>query len=564
MAVGFRHVRGERLHGQIPFCTVAVVGFHGAVAYLHGMGTFPNRKRGPDGKFATTKAQARPADDGRNPADLSIPRTAPTQELGVGGSRIYGGYLQSGEKDADLRGTTKYTTYSELLANVAIVAASARLFVSMVGGAEWKFEPAKDPETDEPSDESIRLAKETEDLLTRKLGTPWHRVVRRLSMYRMYGFAIAEWVAQRLDDGRIGFKKVATRPQVTIERWFTDPHGEVQGVAQVDPQTGKEFVIPRAKMIYLVDNAMSDTPEGLGLFRHIVDSGRRLRRYFQLEGYGYESDMRGIPVGRAPLAELDGMVERKEMSKEKAQELLDGMASFLSDHVKNPALGLMIDSTPYRNSGEQRAAASTPQWDVTLLDGGTYSLAEIHEAILRTQREMARVFGTEHLMLGENSSGSRALSNDKTTTFGLLVDSTLTEIAEQVDDDLVRPLFDLNGWDQDLRPELKTDTQVFRNVGELTAAIRDLATAGVQVDRQDEAVQEVFDLLGLSRLAQLEEIDTDLVISASQAQEDAMAIMEGKQMVGTDNGDDAPGGAPSSTGSSEDDTPEATEDDKER
>lgn len=515
------------------------------------MGQFPNTNRGPDGKFASTRKRAgRPEDDGRLPIDVKVPTSAPPMtELGVGGTQVFGGYIVQNEKDADLRGTTRYKTFSDLLANVAVIAASVRLFVGMVGNATWSFEPADD------SDEARRLAEETEELLTKRMRTPWHRVVRRLGMFKMFGFALAEWVAQRMDDGRIGFKDVKPRPQITIERWLIAPHGDVLGVIQTDPQTGKDIPIPRAKLVYVVDDTLNDSPEGLGLFRHLVDSGKRLRRLFQMEGYGYEADMRGIPIGRAPLAELDRMVADKTMTKKRAQELLDGMQDFLENHIKNPALGLMVDSTPYRDTGENRGVANTPQWDVSLLDGGTYSLEHIHEAIIRTQREMARVFGTEHMMLGENSSGSRALSNDKVTLLGLLVDDALTAIEEQVDDDLVRPLFDLNGWDQDLRPTPKTDTQAFRNVGEMTAAIRDLATAGVQVDRQDEAVQQVMDLLGLSRFEPLEMIDTDLVVSAAQAQEDAMAIMEGKAMASQG---DEPGepGAPRSEGRNEDEAPD--------
>lgn len=513
---------------------------------------FPNKNRGPDGKFVSTKAAFRPGDDGRLPVDIKVPtRQAPTQELGVGGTQVFGGYIVEHEKDGDLRGTRRYKTFSDLLANVAIIAASVRLFVSMVGNAQWTFEPADD------SDEAKRLAEEVEELLTKRMRTPWHRVVRRLAMFKMYGFAIAEWIAKRMDDGRIGLKDVKPRPQITIERWLIDPHGDVLGVIQTDPQTGQDIPLPRAKLVYVVDDSLNDSPEGLGVFRHLVDSGKRLRRLFQLEGYGYEADMRGIPVGRAPLAELDKLVKDKAMTKARAQELVDGMQDFLENHIKNPALGLMLDSTPYRNTGEQRAVASTPQWDVSLLDGGTYAMEHIHEAVIRTQREMARVFGTEHMMLGENSSGSRSLSEDKTTLFGALVDDALTLIAEAVDDDLVRPLFELNGWDQELRPTVKTDTQVFRNVAELTAAIRDLATAGVQVDRQDESVQEIMDLLGLSRFAALETIDTDLVVSAEQAQEDAMRIMEGQQMARERSSNETGGDqAPRSEGRDEDETPD--------
>jgi len=492
-----------------------------------------NRQPRKGGKF---QKAAGPADDGRLPNDLKLPTGAPMQELGVGGSQLWGGYLVEKEKNAALAGTQKYATYSGFLANVNILAASVRMFLGMVAGAEWKVE-ASDPE----NEQAVELAEQVEELLFEKIKTPWHRIVRRLAMYKFYGFATMEWVAKRMDDGRVGFKDVQTRPQITIERWFIDPHGEVLGVAQTDPQTGREFAIPRQKLVYVVDDAIDDSPQGFGMFRHLAEAATRLRRYMQLEGYGYEADMRGIPVGRAPLAEIDQLVASKKMTKAKAQELLDGMSDFLSSHIKNPALGLMIDSTPYRNTGEQRGVSSTPQWSLDLLDGGSYGHAEIHEAIVRTQREMARVMGTEFMLLGENSSGSRSLSNDKTSMFGLMVDDALTSILDAVDDDLVEPLFELNGWDMELKPKLKTDTQVFRDPASLTSALRDLAQGGVQFDRQDEAVQEILDLLGLSRFAPLEEIDTDLVISAEDAQAQAMEIMAAKPAPGAD-GDDAPPG----------------------
>ena len=463
---------------------------------------------------------AKPQDDGRLPIDLKLPKGAPMQELGVGGSKVWGGYVVEDELNSALQGRTKYKTFSDLIANVNIIAASVRMFLGMVSGAEWKVEPS-DPE----DQASVDMAEEVDELLFEKMETNWHRVVRRLAMYKFYGFSVSEWTAKKMDDGRIGMKSIRPRPQITIERWFLDPHGEVLGVAQTDPQTGREYALPRAKLVYLVDDAISDDPMGLGLFRHVAESATRLRRYLQLEGYGYEADMRGIPVGRAPLAELDNLVKSKQMSKQKAQELLDGMSTFLSEHIKNPGLGLMVDSTPYRNTGEQRNVSPSPQWDVSLLDGGTYGSEHLHEAIVRTQREIARVFGTEFMMLGENSSGSRSLSNDKTSLFGMIVDDALTTIRDQMEDDVLVPLFELNGWEQDLKPTLKFDTQVFRDPAELTAALRDLAQGGVQFDRQDESVQEILDLLGLSRFVKLEEIDPDLVLSAGQAQEQAMELM---------------------------------------
>lgn len=472
------------------------------------------------------------ADDGRLPLDVTLPSVDPMAEIGVGGTQVFGGFLEEHEQDATLRGVAKYKVYSDCLANVAVIGAGVRLLLNLVANAEWKVQPS-----DDESEESIEMAEKVDKML-HGMDTPWHRIVRRLAMYRHYGFAIAEWIARRNEDGDIVMADIQPRAQITIERWLLDEHSKVLGVVQVDPQTGKNIPIPREKLIYVIDDALNDSPEGMGLFRHIVDSCRRLRRLLQLEGFGYESDLRGIPVGRAPLLELDTMVKGKKISQQTADKLLEGMEQFMRNHVKNPSLGVLLDSTPYKQTGENRTPSQILQWDIGLLDGGSYSLAEVAEAIIRIQREIARVLGVEHLLLGENASASRSISDNKTQSFGLIVDGTLKEIREQVKADILKPLWELNGWDPKLMPDLKTETQAFRSIGELTAAIRDLSAAGVQVDRQDEAVQEMMDLMGLSRLLPLSKLDTDLLLSSEDAQQQAIDIMGAKKEDNDDSEDD--------------------------
>jgi hypothetical protein len=372
------------------------------------------------------------------------------------------------------------------------------------------------------------MAKQVQDIFN-GMRRPWHRVVRRLASHKFYGFALAEWIALRDEEsGVIGFKDILPLGQKTVTRWLLEKDGSILGAVQTSPQTGKDVAIPRAKMIHVVDDALNDSPEGLGLLRHVVDSVKRLQRLQELELWGFANDLRGVPVGRAPLAALNAAVKAKTITQAEANEMIAGLESFVQRHVRSPDLGILLDSTPYKGTGEQRTPTQVRQWEIELLDGGTYSLEAVANAIVRIQREIARVLGVEHLMLGENSAGSRSLSTDKTQSFGLLVDGTLREIREAVEADLLPPLFELNGWDVELMPDLKTEAQAFRNADELSAVIRDLATAGVQVDRQDEAVGEILDLMGLSRLAPLTEIDTDLVLSAEDAQKQALEIMESK------------------------------------
>lgn len=463
---------------------------------------------------------AKADDEGRLPTDVKMTEPAPEAELGVGGTAVFGGYLQRRETDSSLLGTRRYRTYSEAIANVSIIGAAVRTFLNMVTNAAWTVVPAEDS-----GEEGIEMA-ERVDAILKDMDTPMHRIVRRLAGHRFYGFALGEWVAKRNEDGTIGFKNVVTLAQMTIERWLVANDGSVLGAIQTSPQTGKDVAIPREKLVYVVDDAMNDSPEGFGLMRHVMDPVRRLMRLQELELWGYAGDLRGIPVGRAPLAELDKLVKNGTITKSQSDAMLNGLEKFVQNHVKNPDLGILLDSTPYKGTGEQRTPVNVPQWAIDLLDGGSYSLEAVMAAIVRIQREIARVFGVEHLMLGENSAGSRSLSNDKTHSFGLMVDSALTEIREALERDLFKPLFELNGWDTDLMPTLKTEAQAFRSLSELSAALRDLAVAGVQVDRQDEAVQEIMELAGLSRLKKLAEIDTDLVLSAEDAQAQAMETME--------------------------------------
>jgi len=419
-------------------------------------------------------------------------RVTPTDTVGVSGTASYGGYLQRREKDAKLEGRERYRTFSDILANTSIVAAGVRFFLNLIGKAEWKFEPADN------SPAALEFAKRTEAAL-RNMTTPWRRVVRRASMYRFYGFSWQEWTAKRADDGSLDFLDVEPRAQITIERWDLDETGTVFGVIQRSPQTQQEIYLPRGKSMYLVDDSINDSPEGMGIFRNVVDAARRLARLEQLEGYAYETDLRGIPVGRAPLAELDRQVALNAITQQQRDAYIGGLTTFLQKHIKNPELGILLDSRTYESTDEAATPSSVKQWDIELLTGGATAHADVARAIERLNREIARVLGVESLLLGSTGTGSLALSQEKAHNFALIVDDTLGEIAEAVQADLITRLFEINGWPLDMRPKAKTESTNIRNVEGITAALRDLATAGAPVDPSSEAVGEIYDLLGLTR-----------------------------------------------------------------
>lgn len=432
---------------------------------------------------------------------ISIPRTNPSpfRTAGVSGTAIYGGFIDDKERDRDLQGPRKYYTYSNMLANVSIVAAGVRFFLNLVSNPDWRA-VVKD-EDERPDDfneeEAEKFAKKV-TLIINDMKTPWNRVVRRTAMFRFQGYSIQEVTAVRRPDGMIGLKDIAPRPQNTIEKWDVTEDGEVKGVVQRAPLTQREIYIPRSKIVYAVDDALSDSPEGLGLFRHCVEAARVLKRYEQLEGWGFETDLRGTPIGRAPLQALQEMVDNGDMTATERDQAVLGMTQFIDNHIRNPKLGLLLDSMAYESSDESQRPSNVRQWDLELMKSGGSSHKEIAEAIERKIREMARVLGVEHLLLGDNGVGSFAMARDKSHNFALIVDTTIKDLQSVYMADVVTTIFELNGWPMELRPKLVTDKLKFRNVDEITGALRDMAQAGVLLHEDDPAILEVRDLLGLS------------------------------------------------------------------
>lgn len=420
--------------------------------------------------------------------------TAPPETtLGASGTAVFGGYIVENEKQAALTGIEKYRTYSNILANTSIVAAGTRYFLNLLTSAAWKVEPADGEGVNKV--EAERFA-ELIDSMMNDMNTPWHRVVRRAAMYRFYGFSIQEWTAKRRDDGALGMLDIAPRPQITIQRWDMDTVGDVLGVIQRNPQNQQEIYLPRSKIIYLVDDSLNDSPEGLGLFRNVVDSSRRLARYEQLEGYGFETDLRGIPIVRIPYAELSAGVKAGRVTEEEATKAIAEMEGFIAKHIKNPQLGVALDSLPYQTTDDSMTPSAQKLWDINLLSGDGANFEAMGSAIERVNHEIARVLGVEQLLLGQ-SRGTQSLSRDKSDNFALIIDSTLLEIQEQYDKDFVERLFDLNGWDKAAMPSLKTDKIQHREIAEVTQSLKELAQAGAALDPMDPAIDEIREQIGL-------------------------------------------------------------------
>ena len=421
------------------------------------------------------------------PPAVAMPK--PTETVGTNGTAVFGGFIHSAERSADLRGTKRYTTFSDAVLNDDVIGLGVEYFMTLLAGVGWRFAP---PDGSGSAGEDIAEKMTALLLAPRAMATPWNRVVTRAGMYRFMGFSLAEWTAKLRDDGLIGYADVESRPQHTIWQWDVDHTGTVLGFWQRSPWDYSRRYLPRGKCAYIVANNVSDSPEGVGLLRYVIETHRQKQRLEQLEGYGFEQDVSGTPVARVPYAEIQKQLDDGKIDATEANKMLSGVESFVENHIKNPKLGLLLESMTYPD--KDGVAGAQKMYDLELLQVQASGLPALDAAIRRKQLQIARLLGIEGLMLGA-SGGSHALSKDKTQNLAQLVTSTLGDIAYAFDADLVVPLMLLNGWDVKLTPTLLPDAVQLRDVEIIVDALSKLAQAALAPD--DPAVDAVRDLIGV-------------------------------------------------------------------
>jgi hypothetical protein len=231
------------------------------------------------------------------------------------------------------------------------------------------------------------------------------------------------------------------------------------------------------------------------MFRHVIDSARRLKILQDLECYGYENDLRGIPIGRAPIQAM----KDAGWSEEQIADALTQLNSFLEGHRRTPQLSILLDSMTYETRDESATPTTNRQWNVELLQSTSQAHEHVAVAIERLNREIARALGSESIMTGETGSGSLAMARDKSQTFALTVAASLKEMQETLQRDLVRPLMAINGVRPELEPMLRPDAIQHRSVSEVTTALVDLSKVGYTLAPQDPVVEKLFDMLGLPK-----------------------------------------------------------------
>ena len=101
-------------------------------------------------------------------------------------------------------------------------------------------------------------------------------------------------------------------------------------------------------------------------------------------------------------------------------------------------------------------------------------------------------------------------------------------MAQQVRRDLLQPIWNLNGWPEDMLPDISVEALRAQDVEQVVAALRDMAAAGGILAPDDPVFNELRSWMGLPLM------DEDMLAALAQ---DA-ALMREAQLGNTNNEDE--------------------------
>lgn len=381
-----------------------------------------------------------------NPAGRGAPITKAKAAPGSDGVASYGGYLAPSTLTPALTGSAKWTSYASAYRHPA-VAIALLLRYALLRGVKWQLTP--NPAGGDLAELGVDITQR--GLIDARMPKPWTNIVPKAAMAWANGFSLHATSMGRRADGLVTYTDIAHRPAHTIEEWHRrDPQRPFDRVTQ-RISGGRSYNIDLAGCLYIVNDALTDAPDGMGVLALVADRLRKIDLYESREGTEIFSSMGGTPIARVPMAEIEeGSRTAPEADRAAWRaRMLGPIEGIVRDRVKRPELlqYAVMDSATFESS--DGSPSGIKKWDIEIVKGDLQGLTDIRGIIASMHLDVARVLGVEWVFMGSDG-GAFAMHADKTNMFAATLQGDLNAIASSADDQLVRPLMLANGLDPDL------------------------------------------------------------------------------------------------------------------
>lgn len=400
--------------------------------------------------------------------------------IGSTGLRQFGGFV-SEEFLKELTGVRGARTYREMADNDGTVGAVLFAITTLIRQSEWTVQACDDTAEGEAAQQFV-------EEIMHDMSVPWSTVITEACSMFTYGYAPMEIVWKRrggpdtedptrrsaYSDGKIGIRTISLRAQPTIIRWDIDPEdGSIRGVWQ-QPYSGPMVFIPIQKMLLFRTTEERNNPEGRSILRNAYRAYYFKKRIEEIEAIGIERDMAGLPVAYVPSRYF-----RKDADPfDKA--ILAQWQTLVTSIRRDQREGVVMPS--------DRDQHGNLMFELKLLSSGGSRTFDTTKVIDRYNRAIATSVLADFIFLGQQAVGSFALSSDKTALFATAVGAFTKAIEDVFNRHLLPRLWQLNGMDPELMPQLRCGDLEKANLGELSSYIQTLAGAGAQMfpDRELE------------------------------------------------------------------------------
>lgn len=423
-------------------------------------------------------------------------------EIGNSGINESGGWIYE-EFLPILQWPRAGAVYQEMSSNDPVVTAILLCSRQLIRGAEWTVEAA----SDSPED---LAAKEFLESCMEDMNVPWTSLIDDIISFFEYGFSYHEIVykkrngpqknkaSSRYNDNRIGWRKIASRSQRTLDKWEIDEYGSIRGMYQYLGAPGSAFIPIERSLLFRTTTARGN-PEGQSFLRGAYRSWYFKKHIEEVEGIGIERDLAGLPVVTAP----------------------EGVNIFDKDNpqaveARRNAIQLVTSIRQDRNQG----VVLPPGWDLKLLSSGGSKQSDTNAVINRWDQRIAITMLSDIVMLGADKVGSFALASVKKSMLAASLDAQVKDIVAIFNDIAIPRLFAMNTFNITETPKLKVTSVDTPDLDQLGGFLKDINSAGMNIF-PDLEVENY-----LRRMVNLPEVPDEEIERRNNAQEDPITIPE--------------------------------------
>jgi len=388
---------------------------------------------------------------------------------------------------AELRWPQCLKTYQQMALEPTI-ASVLNFYNMMIARSEFKFIA--------PTNAS-KASKDAADFLNYCMfnmeDQTWQQFLSGVGTYRVFGFSIAEkcWttVTTGKYKGKIKWKRLAPRSQDSIDKWKWDKNdpekltGVVQKVVNFDSDRyaskvgGKEVTIDRGKFMLFRFDPQKNNPQGTSPLDGCWYAWKYLQIAREYQAIGLAKQLGGTPIIGIPVETLIEAANDPTGAKAAMIERLKESAAKL--HAGDQAF--IIKPIDYDDSGN-----SLYTFDLAKDSGGS-SQKNTTEVIQQLENEILTVYSASLLKMGQNSTGSFALSDNMNSLLGFGVQHNLQIICDQINEDLIPQTLAINGYflEEEEMPYLSYEGVLKPDLESLSKYVQRLMTSNAMTSSKE-------------------------------------------------------------------------------